>query len=333
MAKLPPPEQWVFAPMDEMQLAEMIEEHVDFNDDADRSVHLPTQFVRHYLQRHDSPLPTAVTVATLPIVLADGTLLAPDGLDRSRGIIFEIQKEVRAALPRREECIDEAVRAAMHFLCDDWLFDVKAGYADKCTAIAAALTIIERSLLPDRPAFFVTAGRRGGGKTTLVIMLIMAATGIRPAASAWSPNEEERRKALLLSLHVWGALHSLGQHPARHPNQLPAHRAFVHVCLLFRPQARRQRNGGDGSLGHPLLFRQQYRPARRSRIAQSLHPHHRGPARPGKPEIHTCRSRSVGQRTTAPKSCGRSTRSCSAIRLSRRRTTRRRKRGSRHGGG
>ena len=33
--------------------------------------------------------------------------------------------------------------------------------AGKCTIIAAALTVIERSLLPDRPAFFVTAGRRG----------------------------------------------------------------------------------------------------------------------------------------------------------------------------
>jgi hypothetical protein len=57
--------------------------------------------------------------------------------------------------------------------------------------------MIERSLLPDRPCFFVTAGRRGGGKTTLLVMLIMAVTGVRPAAAAWSTNEEERRKALL----------------------------------------------------------------------------------------------------------------------------------------
>jgi hypothetical protein len=70
----------------------------------------------------------------------------------------------------------------------------------KCILIAAALTIIERSLLPDRPAFWITAGRRGGGKTTTIIMLLMAVTGIRPAAAAWSPNEEERRKALLAYL-------------------------------------------------------------------------------------------------------------------------------------
>jgi hypothetical protein len=73
-------------------------------------------------------------------------------------------------------------------------------HAGKCILIAAALTIIERSLLPDRPAFWVTAGRRGGGKTTTIIMLLTAVTGIRPAAAAWSPNEEERRKALLAYL-------------------------------------------------------------------------------------------------------------------------------------
>ena len=60
--------------------------------------------------------------------------------------------------------------------------------------------MIERSLLPDRPTFWVTAGKRGGGKTTTIIMLLIAVTGVRPAAAAWSPNEEERRKALFAYL-------------------------------------------------------------------------------------------------------------------------------------
>ena len=54
----------------------------------------------------------------------------------------------------------------MQFLTDEWLCDVATDYIGKCIIIAAALTLIERSLLPDRPVFFVTAGRRGGGKTT-----------------------------------------------------------------------------------------------------------------------------------------------------------------------
>ena len=104
----------------------------------------------------------------------------------------------------------------MEFLCDEWLCDVATDYTGKCIIIAAALTLIERSLLPDRPAFFVTAGRRGGGKTTTLIMLIMAVTGVWPAAAAWSTNEEERRKALM-SYFLYGVPYILWDNiAARH---------------------------------------------------------------------------------------------------------------------
>ena len=214
MTKLPAPEQWVLSTMGEMEVAEMIEQYIDYVDEDGRSVHLPTQFVRHYMRRDDNALPTVVAIATLPIVLADGGLLAPDGLDRSRGIIFEIQKEVRAIIPDPKARTKAAVPQAMQFLCEEWLCDVAADYAGKCTIITAALTIIERSLLDERPAFFVTAGGRGGGKTTLLTMLITAVTGIRPAASAWSINEEERRKALL-SYFLYGVPYILWDNIAR----------------------------------------------------------------------------------------------------------------------
>jgi hypothetical protein len=106
------------------------------------------------------------------------------------------------------------VQAAMEFLCDEWLVDVATDYTGKCIIIAAALTLIERTLLPDRPAFFVTAGRRGGGKTTTLIMLIMAVTGLWPAAAAWSTNEEERRKALM-SYFLYGVPYILWDNIAR----------------------------------------------------------------------------------------------------------------------
>jgi hypothetical protein len=197
MTRLPAPEQWVIHKLNEMELAELIEQHIDYVDEDGRSVHLPMPFVRHYLNRDDDALPTLAAIATAPIVLADGALLAPDGLDRLRGIQFIIPDELRAAMPTHEECTPHSAGDAMRFLCDDWLCDVNTDYAGKCTIIAAALTLIERSLLPDRPAFFVTAGRRGGGKTTTLMMLIMAVTGIMPAAATWSSNEDERRKALL----------------------------------------------------------------------------------------------------------------------------------------
>jgi len=218
MTSLPPPEQWVLSKMNEMELAEMIEAHIDYytvdEDGTDRSVHLPTPFVRHFMRRHDGVLPTVVAIATAPIVLADGGLLAPDGLDRDRGIQFIIQDELRTVIPQGQDCTPERVKAAMEFLCDEWLVDVATDHVGKATIIAAALTLIERSLLPDRPCFFVTAGRRGGGKTTTLTMLIMAVTGLRPAAAAWSTNEEERRKALM-SYFLYGVPYILWDNIAR----------------------------------------------------------------------------------------------------------------------
>jgi hypothetical protein len=149
-----------------------------------------------------------VAVATLPIVLADGGLLMPKGLDRLRGIVFEIQEEVRKLVPRHEDCTEDEVRKAMKLLCDDWLCDVNTDLAGKAMIISAALTIIERSLLDQRPAFFVTSGRRGSGKTTLLQMLIYAVTGISAAAAAWSTNEEERRKAVM-SFFLYGVSYIL----------------------------------------------------------------------------------------------------------------------------
>ena len=84
-------------------------------------------------------------------------------LYRLRGIMFKIQPEVRKAMPTRESCNDETVTKAMKFLCDEWLVDVKTDFAGKCTIIAAALSIIERSLL-DQRAFFVTRGAEAAAR-------------------------------------------------------------------------------------------------------------------------------------------------------------------------
>ena len=197
MTALPVPEQWTLCKLTDREVAEEIEKLIDFIDENGRSVHLPMEFVRHYTTRHDGVLPTVVAIATLPIVLADGGVLGEErGLDVERGISFIIPSEVMALLPKGE-VTNEAVAREMKYLTDTWLCDVATDYAGKCVIIAAALSIIERSLLDSRPVFFVTAGRRGNGKTTTLIMLIKAVTGIWPAAAAWSSNEEERRKTLL----------------------------------------------------------------------------------------------------------------------------------------
>src|SRR6516165_2615885 len=274
MANLPPPEQWVLCKMNEMEVAEMIEEHIDYytvDENGNlRSVHLATPFVRHFMKRHDGALPTVVAIATAPIVLADGVLLAPEGLDLERGIQFLVQDELRAVIPQGQDCTPERVKAAMEFLCDEWLVDVATDYVGKATIIAAALTLIQRSLLPDRPCFFITAGRRGNGKTTTTIMLIVAVTGEGSGGLVVQRGGAAQGADELLPL--WRAVYFVGQHPARDADLVPAHRKVLHLGVLLRPQARCQRDGLHRCLNYPLLHRQQYRTARRPGFTQPSHP-------------------------------------------------------------
>ena len=198
--RLPAPEQPLLTRLDEAQLAELIERHVDYIDESGRSVHLAGSFVKHFLVRRDLALPVVSAIATLPIVLPNGEVLSGRGLDRERGIVFRVPGEMLAKMPKPEACGEAELVEAMRFLVEDWLGDVAADYNGKCTLIAEAATIIERLALPERPAFVVTAGQRGGGKTTTTNMIAMAALGQRAPAAAWSPNDEERRKALLAYL-------------------------------------------------------------------------------------------------------------------------------------
>jgi hypothetical protein len=200
LSRLPAPPMPLLTPHDEYSMAHLIERYIEFYEDPrdgdERTVALDPLFVRHYMKFRDSKLPTATAIVTSPLVLPDGTLLATQGLDRERGIIFRLQPELLALLPDHKDCTDRAIVEAMSFLTQEWLVDVATDYAGKCILIAGALTILERALLPGRPAFFVTAGQRGGGKTTSLQMLFLATTGFGVAAAAWSPSEEERRKCL-----------------------------------------------------------------------------------------------------------------------------------------
>ena len=104
--KSPAPPQWAFMQLDEAQTAELIERHIDFVRDG-VSVHLQKDFVKHFMKRPNDPaLPSIVSIATAPLVLADGTILAPEGLEycrrrRSRRDCLRI----RARLQRNLQCV------------------------------------------------------------------------------------------------------------------------------------------------------------------------------------------------------------------------------------
>ncbi|HEY1301062.1 MAG TPA: hypothetical protein VGF07_11240 [Stellaceae bacterium] len=196
--RLPPPSQLVLARLDRAALGELIERHIDYHEPGNwaRSVHLSAAFVDHYLVRQDSALPTIRGATSMPLVMPDGSLISGPGLDRRLGIVFRVPYALRQLLPTPEQCQPSACARAMRFLTHEWLCDVSTDYAGRCVIVAAALTIIERCILPERPAFFIAAGQRGGGKTTTVNLISTATLGHRAAAAAWSPSDEERRKAL-----------------------------------------------------------------------------------------------------------------------------------------
>ena len=160
---------------------------------------LPRPFVDALMQFSPSAIPVARAINTAPLISMSGNVIDGIGLDRNTGLVHRIDPLLRACLPANPPT-EQDVRNALSFLLDEWLIDVALDPVGKAVAIMLAMTLIERALLPERPAFFVTAGQRGGGKTTLVNMITLAVLGRRAAAAGWSWKDEERRKALFAYL-------------------------------------------------------------------------------------------------------------------------------------
>ena len=205
-SRLPPPAAPIFAPHDEQSLALLIERYIEFykvvktgGQSCKIKTRLPKAFVSQYLGYRDSTLPRVATLLTMPLVMPDGSFLATNGLHRDKKVICRIEPELVDLLPEGRVLGGE-VKEAIEFLCGEWLADVATDDMGKAVLIAMALTVIERALFSERPGFFVTAGKRGCGKTTAVNMVATALTGCRAAATAWSPEPEERRKGLFSML-------------------------------------------------------------------------------------------------------------------------------------
>ena len=200
--RLPAPAIPLLTRHSRLTLAQRVERYIEFHTSGEneRSVALASVFVDHYLEYRESALPRVAAIVTAPLVLPDGSLLARQGLDRDRKLVFRIEPGLLERLPAGNKQTRHDAAAALRYLTQSWLCDVATDFAGKCVLIALALSILERVLLPERPAFFTTAGKRGGGKTTALSMVILAATGKKPAAAAWATSEDERRKAMLAHL-------------------------------------------------------------------------------------------------------------------------------------
>jgi hypothetical protein len=219
--------------MSDAEVEELIERHIEFTD-GEQAVHLPAPFVRHYQRRDDGALPFIAAIATLPIASADGYLICADGLDHERGIVFNVDLTLTKSLPDRLSCDRETVGDALRFLLTEWLCDVATDFTGKYTLVALALTVIERSLLDERPTFFVTAGRRGGGKTTALKMVLGVVTGRGSALSALA--SPPRRKPSVLPVSM--IRHSKRSWKTRKRRGSLFSTASTKSSIAFRPSSR-----------------------------------------------------------------------------------------------
>jgi hypothetical protein len=205
--RLPPPPHVQLVVLSQEEVAELIERYINYVNGDGESVHLQGEFVKHFMRRKDGVLPEVLKIVTMPIVPPNGEIMAKSrGIDRERRLIYHIDAALVEGLPNNTT--DKAVADAMRYLFDIWWCDVSASHEGKCILLAAALSVLERQLIDQRPVFFVTAGRRGSGKTTALQMLLMAVTGRRGACAAWSTDPEERKKSLFAMLreHIECAL-------------------------------------------------------------------------------------------------------------------------------
>jgi hypothetical protein len=183
----------------------LIEEHIRYQKITKTAIFdasLPVPFIRGLDDFRPSALPILNAINSAPMISAAGDIIEGDGLDRVTGLFHIIDPSLRSAVPT-ETPTQEEVTEAVRFLLDEWLVDVAADTTAKLLVIVQAMTLIQRSILPERPAFFIVAGLRGSGKTTLVHMVSTAVFGRPAPATAWSDHDEERKKALF-SIHRQG---------------------------------------------------------------------------------------------------------------------------------
>jgi hypothetical protein len=201
---IPAPPQHSIAEIDAAQMALTYEKFVRMwvrranpvtGEEYEAEVRLPQDMAMAYAGWDKSALARVSGVSPLPIVLPVGEILATNGLHRKYGAIFDVDPSLLECLPKGKTTLVQA-QAAYKYLTDTWLVDVATDDWGKASLVSLAATLIERLLLPERPAWIVTAALRGNGKTTTLHMINMAIYGVLAAAAGWSLSEEERKKQL-----------------------------------------------------------------------------------------------------------------------------------------
>lgn len=232
------------------------------NDGSVYVARLQSSFVNAFAELRPSRLPVLKAIVTTPLVALNGQIVAQQGFDRGSGIWFELGPAELAALPPKVPD-DEAIAAAYRFLRDELLIDVATEETGKAVTVALLGTIMHVPLLPERPAFFVTAPQRGGGKTTLLHLLSHVVFGRSASAAARSEQREERRKTMFAVASEGHRMVLFDNIPRGGRDLVSGDREAVDQRGDHRPGAWREPDRHCVGADRKLLHRQQYRAGRR----------------------------------------------------------------------
>lgn len=153
----------------------------------------PEDLVQYMLAEADPPVPTLRGIVRVPVVLADGTLLARSGYYPEAGLYADLDVEVEE-IP--ETPAGDAVRQAVHTLLEPFCDFPLAGPADRANLLALLLTPFCLELFPPPAPFFAClAASHGLGKTLLLQAALAIALG-EVAARDLPRDEDECRKAV-----------------------------------------------------------------------------------------------------------------------------------------
>lgn len=147
---------------------------------------------------HTPPLdlPILERICAAPMLDKDGRVLATDGYVAEHRMFMELAPSVRTLTvpdaPTRDEVND----------CRDLLEEIVADFpfateADRTHFFATLFLPFVRTLIDGPcPATLFEAPMPASGKSLLATVISILATGVGPATTTWSGNEEEQRKAL-----------------------------------------------------------------------------------------------------------------------------------------
>jgi putative DNA primase/helicase len=173
-------------------LMETLERLMRFEKD-DVTINCPGRMARMYLQRRCWKLPVLHGFISAPIMRPNGSILYEPGYDPETGLYLTGNGNWLPVPtnPMKQE-VDKAVETVRKPF-SEFPFETPA---DEAVVHAAALTAIQRRMLPACPAFFFSAPAPRTGKTYLAKSIAIIATGKPAAACTASPVREEMRKAI-----------------------------------------------------------------------------------------------------------------------------------------